>query len=39
MLNSLDDFRNGQNLINSLKVVKDTAERGVKLISDFNGII
>lgn len=30
------NFINGKNLINSLKVVNDTAERAVKLMEDFN---
>lgn len=30
------DYREGQKLIGSLRVVNDTAERGVKLIEEFN---
>ena len=32
------EYKRGKDIVNKLKVVNDTAERGVKLIEDFNTI-
>lgn len=34
--NNHEDYKVGKQIINSLKVVNDTAERGVKLIEEYN---
>ena len=34
-----DGYLEGQKIISNLRVVNDTAERGVKLIQDFNGLL
>jgi len=31
-----DNYKKGRKIINSLRVVNDTAERGVKLMEEFN---
>lgn len=34
--NNQEEYKNGKDIINSLKVVNDTAERGVKLMEEYN---
>lgn len=35
----LETFATAKKIVNSLKVVNDTAERAVKLMQDFNGLL
>ena len=37
--NDNEDFKIGERIVRSLKVVNDTAERGVKLIQEFNHVL